>query len=388
MESLFANLSLSTEEEEELVFESSDIQTPDQNSEFCLVGRFLTDRLINFNIMRNRLAEIWRPVRGMAVKEIRPNIYLFQFFHSMDLSRIMDGGPWTFDNFLLIHQKLQPGEVPTNVPLYFVNFWIQVHDLPMGFMSQSVGKQLGDFVGRFIEYDDKNNSSFWRSYMRIRVNVDVRKPLKIFKKIKKARGEFSIVNFKYEKLSIFCFYCGILGHSDKFCDLLFEATNSNPTKEWGTWLRATPRRSAATGGERWLRDEDGDGNSKNTTEGNGDFLKDGRDHRRNQGISKDLIPHQSGTQMVVANSNINSNNKEINAPKIIGNQVEEHIELTIHDDKKRRRDGLRPEAQVKIMDLDSSHESQDELDKLPNHPKIQCDHFLTAGLEHQARRER
>lgn len=70
------------------------------------------------------------------------------------------------------------GEDPLKIPLMNVKFWIQIHDLPTDFMSESIGKKLGNFMGSFIEYDPNNNKSIWRECMRIRIMVDVRKPLK------------------------------------------------------------------------------------------------------------------------------------------------------------------------------------------------------------------
>lgn len=72
--------------------------------------------------------------------------------------------------------SISPGEDPLKVPLNEVFFWIQIHDLPAGFMSEVVGKQLGNFFGTFVEYDPSNTTSIWREYMRIRIKVDVRKP--------------------------------------------------------------------------------------------------------------------------------------------------------------------------------------------------------------------
>lgn len=40
---------------------------------------------------------------------------------------------------------------------FHVPFWIQVFDLPFGFMSKGLGKQLGNYVGSFSEHDDTNN---------------------------------------------------------------------------------------------------------------------------------------------------------------------------------------------------------------------------------------
>lgn len=69
--------------------------------------------------------------------------------------------------------------------------------------------------------------------MRIKVVIDAHKPLKRFKKIRKTGGAWSLVNFKYEKLSTFCYICGLLGHSDRFFPV-----GSEPAREWGPWLRA------------------------------------------------------------------------------------------------------------------------------------------------------
>ncbi|MBA0576706.1 hypothetical protein Golob_024817 [Gossypium lobatum] len=42
---------------------------------------------------------------------------------------------------------------PAVMELNHTEFWIQVHDLPLGLMSVSMAKQFGDFCGKYIEYD-------------------------------------------------------------------------------------------------------------------------------------------------------------------------------------------------------------------------------------------
>ena len=98
--------------------------------------------------------------------------------------------------------------------MHDVPFWIPIHNLPIGFMIETVGKHLGNFVGEFMEYDPNNNLGVWRAYMRIQVRVDRRLPLK---KVKKPGGEWRLVLFKYERLGTFFFLYGPLVHSDKFC---------------------------------------------------------------------------------------------------------------------------------------------------------------------------
>lgn len=104
---------------------------------------------------------------------------------------------------------------PLGVPLFFLNFWIQLYDVLVGFMTEVVGRQLGDFFGKFLLYDKKNDASLWREYMRIRVRIDVRKPLKRKKKITTKSGKEYVVHCKYEHLGDLCFVCGMLSHTER-----------------------------------------------------------------------------------------------------------------------------------------------------------------------------
>ncbi|CAH9109974.1 unnamed protein product [Cuscuta europaea] len=76
--------------------------------------------------------------------------------------------------------------------------------------------------------------------MRIRVCMDIRKPLKKGTTLKKG-GIGHWVDFKYEKLPNFCFICGIIDHSDKFCLVVYEGDNTLLDKFYGVHLRAGGR---------------------------------------------------------------------------------------------------------------------------------------------------
>jgi hypothetical protein len=139
----------------------------------------------------------------MVVKEASPGLYLFKFFHPMDVEEVLKGGPWTFDNFTLIIERLQVGIALHDIQLFHVNFWVQIHNVPIGMMLEKVGKGLANYIGEFLEYDKNNNTSFWRNYMRVKVRFDVRKPLRVEKKISVTGGGGGFVKFKYEDLVFF-----------------------------------------------------------------------------------------------------------------------------------------------------------------------------------------
>ncbi|CAH9070814.1 unnamed protein product [Cuscuta epithymum] len=77
------------------------------------------------------------------------------------------------------------------------------------------------------------------------------KPLKKGTNLKK-EGKSYWVDFKYEKLPNFCFICGLIGHSDKFCPLNYEE-DIVLEKKIGIQLRAgSGVKTNPTGGRKWL----------------------------------------------------------------------------------------------------------------------------------------
>jgi hypothetical protein len=142
-----------------------------------------------------------------------------------------------------------------SIPLFHAAFWVQIHNLPAGLMKETVGVKLGNYIGMFMEYDKNNNTSFWRQHMRVRVKVDVRQPLKKDTKVKDKEGNWCTINFKYEKLGVFCFVCGIMGHAENKCEVRFSMENDDGRREWSGELRADQRRGRGRQSSRWLREE-------------------------------------------------------------------------------------------------------------------------------------
>lgn len=254
IEEQMATMNIDEEENEDFVFEG-DVEEEVNKYEMCLVGRFLTEKNINTKAMKTKMADIWKPMMGINIKELEQGIYLFQFFHKEDLMWVQSGGPWSFDNTMLCLDIIPPGEDPLKVDLWFLNIWIQVHDLPAGFMSEKVGKQLGNFFGEFLLYDVKNDTSIWRECMRVKIRIDVRKPLKRKKRITRKNGQDFVVTCKYERLGDFCFSCGLVSHTERFCRKNLDNREGGGSKEWGVWLRAPPRRVAGQSSSKWLREE-------------------------------------------------------------------------------------------------------------------------------------
>ncbi|KAL8533483.1 hypothetical protein ACS0TY_009761 [Phlomoides rotata] len=205
--------------------------------------------------MKNLLATVWRPMRGVTIRSIGEGRYLFQFYHILDVQRVVAGSPWFFNNHPLIIHPLRKGEHPQRVPLNNLPLWVQIYELPHGFISEKVGIQLGNFLGKFLEYDKSNLGAAWLNYMRIQVEIDTSLPLKRWKKIAQKSGEPFLVTFKYKKLGLFCFVCGILGHTENFYEVRYTSSEVEPKREWGPFLKAPEKGTRRVVSNRWLREE-------------------------------------------------------------------------------------------------------------------------------------
>ncbi|KAK5836589.1 hypothetical protein PVK06_012383 [Gossypium arboreum] len=163
----------------------------------------------------------------------------------MDMDWVISGAPWTFTNHLLVIHQLESGEDPVKVPLVFANFLVQVHELPTGIFLKFIVRQLEDFIGKFLEYDSKSLSRGVRNFFRIKVQLDIRRPLKWKKNIMFASENCTYVSFKYERLTIFCFYCGCLRHNDSFCHIrMSKGEEESVELGWDLSLRVQSRRAA------------------------------------------------------------------------------------------------------------------------------------------------
>lgn len=252
LEDLYARLTLEDEEDGGVVVAEGEVQRPVIT--YVLMGRFVTDKNINFNAMQNVLAALWRPKEGMEVYDIGGHRYSFVFYHMLDLQKVLDGGPWTFEQNLLVYHCLKDNEDPHLVSLNSMDIWVQVYDLPKEMVSDSILRSIGNYVGSFVKADPANISGGWRMYMRVRVTMDISKPLKRRMKIKREGGDWSWINFKYERLSMFCFVCGLIGHSERDCGIIYANPEKEVPRAYGVWLRAPTKNSQSQNlGAKWLR---------------------------------------------------------------------------------------------------------------------------------------
>lgn len=103
-------------------------------------------------------------------------------------------------------------------------------------MNKKNVEMFGNYIGTYIGTDRGLSKNRPRSFLRVRVDVDVYNPLKLGIFIKNDDGTNHWLAFKYERLSDFYFGCGRLGHMVNDCSNLSTAETSplDPLRAFGS----------------------------------------------------------------------------------------------------------------------------------------------------------
>ncbi|XP_073133915.1 uncharacterized protein [Henckelia pumila] len=96
-------------------------------------------------------------------------------------------------------------------------------------------ERIGAIIGTVEEIDDGESGSLLGQYTRLKVRIDITKPLQKFVRIGVENGEDVIILLTYERLPDFCNQCGIIGHSFRNCG---KETETKGSMEFGQWMRA------------------------------------------------------------------------------------------------------------------------------------------------------
>ncbi|KAK4434736.1 hypothetical protein Salat_0636400 [Sesamum alatum] len=168
-----------------------------KGNELVVVGRLLYHRNTNFDALSHTLSVVLEPMKGLTHWRILEERFCIRFNYKLDLRRVLDGRPWSFDKHLLIIEPLIANDNPIKVSLNWCPFTVLIHDLSLPQHSKIVAEFIGNKLGRFMDIDHHGHSFAWSSALEIRISFDLTKPLATFMC---DHGVNSRIDFGSEKL--------------------------------------------------------------------------------------------------------------------------------------------------------------------------------------------
>uniref|UniRef100_A0A803P622 DUF4283 domain-containing protein n=1 Tax=Cannabis sativa TaxID=3483 RepID=A0A803P622_CANSA len=113
----------------------------------------------------------------IIITEFEDDMFKITFGCEGDKFRVLNKEPWYFQNHLIV---LHSPDVQQNVcttNLAYTPFWVQVYRLPFLSKSKALAKVLGNIIGEFLDVHEDSLAEGWGPFLRIRVKLQVTKPL-------------------------------------------------------------------------------------------------------------------------------------------------------------------------------------------------------------------
>ena len=99
------NMKLTSKQEEVIALPDEGRKEEIESYALSLIGKFLTCKLFNKKVAQDTLQRAGGMDKGMHIVEVGSNLFQFKFKTELELERVFKGGPWTFDNQVLLLRK-------------------------------------------------------------------------------------------------------------------------------------------------------------------------------------------------------------------------------------------------------------------------------------------
>lgn len=116
---------------------------------------------------------------------------------------------------MVILHKLGVGDAANRIHFDKAPFWVKIHGLPTMSQTKYTGLRIGSTLGEVEKVNVDGKGFSLGGYLHIRVFQDITKPLCKGRMVRLGGPSAVWVEFKYERLPIFFYWCGKVDHDEK-----------------------------------------------------------------------------------------------------------------------------------------------------------------------------
>ncbi|KAE8676050.1 hypothetical protein F3Y22_tig00111634pilonHSYRG00035 [Hibiscus syriacus] len=172
-------------------------------------GKFMSEIPVDGPALGGVFGEIWKSDNADEILELRPRFFHIKLRSAEAKDYILRRGPWSFNN------------------------------VPLGLITKAMAISLGGSMGTVIAVDTRVLGGNMGDFLRVRVRFDAMKPLRRCIALGiPDNSKPRLCPVRYERLPIFCFGCGLLGHQAPSCRTVSITASSK--LQYGEWMRLPP----------------------------------------------------------------------------------------------------------------------------------------------------
>jgi hypothetical protein len=243
IDDMLAHLELRDDELDDVVIASDEVKEFQKDARWLAIGKVHTSRSFSADALFGKMKAIWNLSRDPICREAGENLFIFQMHCLGDWKKVVHQGPWTFRGWALLIEDYDGKVDPEKITFSGLHIWAQIHGIPELYRKPVVIDDLARRVGKVKEVQMFPKLFYEGNYVRLRVMIDVRKPLMRFVSLAVEGEGRKRLAVKYEKIPFFCKRCGLLGHNHEECG---DGDWESKDLQYGDWMLAIRRNSAQT----------------------------------------------------------------------------------------------------------------------------------------------
>jgi hypothetical protein len=228
-------LVLKDEELDDVVLPKEDFDNLREGARWMAVVKVNTTKHFGNQPFFQKMDAAWGFARKWDIRPVVDNLFILQVSCLGDWNRAMLEGPWIFRQMGVMIEPYDGIADPSSVILNRIHAWVQIRGIPPLFRKEGIVRDMAARIGEVLSVDLYVLGASGTSFVRVRVKIDVNKPLTRIVGLHPEGSERLSFQVLYEKLPRYCEVCGVLGNGELECG---DGVHGDEAKQYGAWMMA------------------------------------------------------------------------------------------------------------------------------------------------------